>query len=254
MEIQGTIALVTGANRGIGRALVDALLSRGAAKVYATARRPETLADLIAASGGRVVSLRLDVTVPRDVRDAAEIASDVQILINNAGVLAQFGADLTDERWLAAGRTEFKVNVLGTIAMTEAFAPILVRNGGGAILNMSSAAALVALPALASYNASKAAVHSFTQATRAVLQTGGTFVAGVYPGPIDTAMSEAFPVEKTAPLVAANAILDGLEAGEEEIFPDPTGRRIGRQYLAGPKALEQAATAGGALASAGGRS
>ena len=130
--------------------------------------------------------------------------------------------------------------------MTQAFAPILGRNGGGAILNVSSAAALVALPALASYNASKAAVHSFTQATRAVLRTGWTFVAGVYPVPIDTAMAEALAVEKTPPHVAANAILDGLEAGEEEIFTDPTGRRVGRQYMAGPKALEQA-TGGGAL-------
>jgi len=242
-NVQDVTALVTGANRGIGRALVEALLARGAARVYAAARRPETLAALVAAGGGRVVPVRLDVTVPDEIRAAAALARDVQLLINNAGVAAQFGGGLTDERWIAAGRTEFEVNVLGTLAVTQAFAPILGRNGGGAILNLSSVAALVSFPSLASYSASKAAVHSFTQATRAFLRSSGTFVAGVYPGPIDTEMAEPLQLAKTPPDVAAHAILDGLEAGEEDIFPDPTARQIGRQYLIGPKALEQASAA-----------
>ena len=108
-RIAGTTALVTGANRGIGRALVEALIARGATKVYATARRPEALADIVGASGGRVVPLKLDVTSPEDVRAAAAAAADVQLLFNNAGVAAKFDGALTDPGWLAAARGEFEV-------------------------------------------------------------------------------------------------------------------------------------------------
>jgi NAD(P)-dependent dehydrogenase (short-subunit alcohol dehydrogenase family) len=238
-RIAGTTALVTGANRGIGRALVEALLARGAAKIYATARRPEALAEVVAASGGRVVPLKLDVTRPEDVRVAAAAAADVRLLLNNAGVVAKFDAALTDPGWLAAARDEFEVNVLGLLSVTQAFAPILARHGGGAILNVNSVAGLVAFPVLATYSASKAAVHSLTQATRVLLAPQGTFVAGVYPGPIDTDMARDFPMEKTSPAAAALAILDGLEAGDEEIFPDRTSQQLGELFLHSPKALER---------------
>src|ERR1700674_5534936 len=238
-RIAGTTALVTGANRGIGRAIVEALLARGATKVYATARRPEALAEVVAASGGRVVPLKLDVTRPEDVRAAAAAAADVRLLFNNAGVAAKFDGALTDPGWLAAARDEFEVNVLGLLSMTQAFAPILARHGGGALLNVCSVAGLVAVPVLATYSASKAAVHSLTHATRMLLARQGTFVAGVYPGPIDTDMARDIPMEKTSPAAAALAILDGLEAGNEEIFPDQVSQQIGELFLHSPKALER---------------
>lgn len=142
--------------------------------------------------------------------------------------------DFSDARWLTAAREQIEVNVLGLLALTQAFAPILARNGGGAILNLSSVAGLVCFPALASYSVSKAAVHSLTQAMRAMLRANGTFVAAAYPGPIDTDMARDLPLEKTPPAVAARARLAGLEAGEEEIFPDPMARQIGAKFLRDP--------------------
>ena len=248
--IAGTTALVTGANRGIGRALVEALLARGAAKVYATARRPEALADLAASSGGRVVPLTLDVTREEDAHAAAAAAGDVRLLINNAGVVGKFGGALTDPQWQAAGRLEYEVNVLGALSVTQAFAPVLARNGGGALLNISSVAGLVGFSVLATYSASKAALHSLTQGTRTLLAAQGTFVAGVYPGPIDTEMARDIPWDKTSPEVAALAILDGLEAGSEEIFPDPMSRQLGQLFLESPKALERQVAAPQAEAAA----
>jgi NAD(P)-dependent dehydrogenase (short-subunit alcohol dehydrogenase family) len=238
-HIAGTTALVTGANRGIGRAIVEALLEKGSAKVYATARQPEALADLVAASGGRVVPLVLDVRRPEEVRAAAAAAGDVRLLINNAGVVAKFDGLLTDPAWQAAARDEFEVNVLGLLSVTQAFAPILARKSGGAILNLASVASLVSFPIIATYSASKAAVHSLTQATRMMLAPQGTFVAGVYPGPIDTDMARDLQLEKASPASTALAILDGLEAGTEEIFPDPFSQQIGALFLQGPKAAER---------------
>jgi NAD(P)-dependent dehydrogenase (short-subunit alcohol dehydrogenase family) len=235
----GTVAFVTGANRGIGRALVEALLARGAAKVYAGARRPEALAALAAASGGRVVPVKLDVTRPYEVQAAAAQATDVTLVVNNAGVVAQFGGAFTDAAWLDAGREEYEVNVLGTLAISQAFAPILAGNGGGTLANVSSVAGLVAFGVVASYSASKAAVHSLTQATRSLLRGQGTYVAGIYPGPVDTDMARPFDLAKATPAAAAAAILDGLEAGDEEIFPDPLSREAGPLFLSGPKALER---------------
>jgi len=235
----GTIAFVTGANRGIGRALVDALLARGAAKVYAGARRLDTLAPLVAAGQGRVVPVQLDVTHPDEVRAAAAQASDVTLLVNNAGVVAKFGDPFTDDAWLDAARTEYEVNVLGPFAITQAFAPILAKNGGGTLANVSSVAGLIAFDILPSYSASKAALHSLTQASRSALRAQGTYVAGIYPGPIDTDMAKVIEMEKATPAHTAEAILDGLEAGDEEIFPDPYSRQAGAQFLAGPKVLER---------------
>jgi NAD(P)-dependent dehydrogenase (short-subunit alcohol dehydrogenase family) len=235
----GTVAFVTGANRGIGRALVEALLARGAAKVYAGARRPESLAALAAASDGRVVPVKLDVTRPYEVQAAAAQATDVTLVVNNAGVVAQFGGAFTDAAWLDAGREEYEVNVLGALAVSQAFAPILARNGGGTLANVGSVAGLVAFGVVASYSASKAAVHSLTQATRSLLRAQGTYVAGIYPGPVDTDMAKPFDLAKATPADAAAAILDGLEAGDEEIFPDPLSREAGPLFFRDPKGLER---------------
>ena len=183
------------------------------------------------------------------MRAAAALAPDVRILINNAGVVAKFGGELTDPGWLTAARDEFEVNVLGTWSVTQAFAPGLGGRAGAAVVNIGSVAGFAAFPAVASYSGSKAALHSLTQATRALLRPHGIHVAGVYPGPIDTDMARPFEIAKTAPAEAARAILDGLEAGRDEIFPDPASREWGALFLRDPKTLEQqfAATVGAAV-------
>jgi NAD(P)-dependent dehydrogenase (short-subunit alcohol dehydrogenase family) len=236
--IKGTTALVTGANRGIGRAIVEALIARGAAKVYATARNVDSLKDLVLSSGGRVVPLQLDVTKPEQIRAAAAAAGDVRLLINNAGIVRKFGGDLTDLDWIAASRDEFETNVIGVFAVTQGFTPAITKRPNGAIVNVASVVSLVNVPAITSYSISKAAVHSLTQATRAHLAPHQVFVAGVYPGPIDTDMARDIPMEKTSSAAAANAILDGIEARREEIFPDPYSQDLGALYQRDPKAVE----------------
>lgn len=238
-SIQGRTALVTGANRGIGAAIVDALVAAGAAKVYAAARNLDDLAPLTARHGKRVVALRLDVTAPAQIAAAVAAAPDVQLLVNNAGVAAHAGGAFTDPKWISAGRQEMEVNYFGTFAVTQAFAPVLAKNGGGAITNIASVASLVNFALLASYSASKAAAHSLTQATRAMLKGQGTQVFGVYPGPIDTRMAEGIPFDKTSPADATRAIVAGIEAGTEEIFPDPMSQGMGASYFANPKETER---------------
>ena len=236
--IKNTIALVTGANRGIGRALVDALLARGAAKVYATARSLDSLKELVASSGGRVVPLQLDVTNPEQVRAAAAAAGDVRLLINNAGVVKKFGGEFTDPQWIPASREEFETNVIGVLSVTQAFAPALTSRSGSAVVNLSSVAGLVNFPVITTYSASKAAAHSLTQAIRTQLTPHNVYVAGVYPGPIDTDMAREIDLEKISAEAAAHAILDGIEARREEIFPDPFSIQFGALYGRDPKAVE----------------
>jgi NAD(P)-dependent dehydrogenase (short-subunit alcohol dehydrogenase family) len=246
--IEGRVALVTGANRGIGLALVEALLARGARKVYAAAREPGQLAGLVEAHGGRVVPIRLDITDAAQVQEAVQAAGDVDLLVNNAGVASHAFAAFDDSAWIDAGRREYDVNVLGTLRMSQAFAPVLARQGGGTVVNVVSVAALTSFPVLLSYSSSKAALHSITQATRQMLRGQGTGVIGVYPGPVDTEMANELPLEKTAPDAVAHAILDGIERGDEEIYPDPTAVHIGAQYAASPKGLEREVGAVGAAA------
>jgi NAD(P)-dependent dehydrogenase (short-subunit alcohol dehydrogenase family) len=236
--ISGTTALVTGANRGIGRAIVDALLARGAAKVYATARNTDSLKALVAASGGRVVALQLDVTNPEQIRAAAAAAGDVRLLINNAGIVKKFLGDFTDAEWIEAGRGEFETNVLGVLAVTQAFAPTLKSRPGSAVVTIGSTAGLVNFPMITTYSVSKAAVHSLTQAIRAHLAPHQVYVAGVYPGPIDTDMARDIEMDKISPEAAAQAILNGIEARHEEIFPDPFAQQLGALYQRDPKAVE----------------
>lgn len=242
-DVQGKVVLVTGANRGIGRALVEEAVRLGARKVYATARSKASVDPLVRAHPGVVVALELDVTDSAEIRAAAATAKDLELIINNAGVVELLGAELGSAEWRVAGRREMDVNLFGTLEVTQAFAPVLRANGGGALANVSSVAGLANFPALLSYSASKAALHSLTQATRTLLKGQGTYVAGIYPGPVDTDMGRQIPMAKAAPADVARQIFAGLEAGAEEIFPDPVAQQLGAGYLAGPKEIERAVAA-----------
>jgi len=242
-SIAGKTALVTGANRGIGEAVVDALVAAGAKKVYAAARNSADVAPLVARHGNRVVALQLDVTNNAHIAAAVAAAPDVQLLVNNAGFAGMMGSNFTDPQWIAAGRKEMDVNYFGTFAVIQAFAPVLERNGGGAIANLASVASFANFPMLLSYSVSKAAVHSLTQGTRMLLGAQSTKVFGIYPGPIDTRMAEGLEMPKTSPADCASAIVAGIKAGTEDIFPDAMSQGMGAAYLASPKGLEKQVTA-----------
>jgi len=234
MEIQGTTVLVTGANRGLGRHLVDALLERGAAKVYAASRTPAPAGD------PRVVAVELDLTRKDTIVAAARAASDATIVINNAGTAA-FAGPL--DASLEAVRTEMAVNYDGTFEVIRAFVPLLERNGGGAIVNVLSLLSLASAPPMAGYSASKAAAHSLTQALRPVLLAKGITVHGVYPAGIDTDMLAGVDAPKTPPRQVAEGLLDGLAADQEDVFPDPNAQAMARTWWADPKAFERAFSA-----------
>jgi NAD(P)-dependent dehydrogenase (short-subunit alcohol dehydrogenase family) len=236
LEFDTTVALVTGANRGIGRALVEGLLERGTKRVYATARDLTALEAVAPLDRDRVVSLQLDITDPRSIGAAADEARDVNLLVNNAGVLTigdLLGGDL--------GRIEeeMRVNYFGTLGMVRAFVPILEANAGGTIVNLVTLVALASLSSMGGYSASKAATFSMTQALRAQLGTRGIKVHGVFPGAVDTDMIRVIDMPKTSPGDVARAILDGVSAGIEDIFPDPMSQNLGATWLHDPKALER---------------
>ena len=233
-RINGATALVTGANRGLGRALVEALLARGVRKLYATARDPAALRDF---GDSRLVPLALDLTDAAQIRAAAAAAPDVDLVINNAGVLLAYS--LADAALVGQARGEMEVSYFGPLQLLQCLAPTLARNGGGAVVNVGSAAGLSNVAFFPTYSASKAAQHSLTQAARVLLAGQGTSVFGVYAGPIDTDMVRGLELPKTAPRAVALAILDGVEAGQEDIFPDPFAADFGRQFQASPKTAEQ---------------
>jgi NAD(P)-dependent dehydrogenase (short-subunit alcohol dehydrogenase family) len=234
MKIEGSVALVTGANRGLGRALVSALLAAGATKVYAGARDEKK----VATEGARVVPLTIDTTKPDTVAAAAKKAGDVTLLINNAGAFSAFNV-LTMSA--ADFEHDFRTNVQGTLAMVRAFVPVLERaRGGAAIVNVLSMTALASAPGMGGYSASKAAAYSVTQALRPELKTKRIEVLAVLPGPIDTDMVRALQLPKTNPADVARALLAGIERGDEEIFPDPMSQQTGPLWKQNPKELERA--------------
>ncbi|WP_020121929.1 SDR family oxidoreductase [Streptomyces canus] len=208
MNIIGATALVTGANRGIGRHLAAQLVERGA-KVYATARRPESI-DL---EGVQILSL--DVTDPEAVLHAAHVASDVNLLINNAGITGgPLLGDLNDVRAV------LDVNFWGTLTMSRAFAPVLAANGGGTIVNIASSASWFVFPGTGAYAASKAAVWNMGNALRQELAGQGTQVTSVHLGAADTDMMDRFDVPKMKPADVARIALDGIESGVFEVIVD----------------------------------
>jgi len=238
MNIGNAVVLVTGANRGLGRELVRASLKSGARRVYATARRPEQLAALVAESAGRVVPLALDVTREDSLTAAAEIATDVTLLVNNAGVVSSYGT-LTSSR--EALQQDFATNFFGVLGTSKAFLPALERSAatGAAIVNVLSVVSLCNMPALGGYSASKAATHSLTQALRAELAARNVRVHGVYAGAMDTDMTKDMTVPKTSPADVARAIVQGVQADIEDILPDPMAEGIFASWRTDPKALER---------------
>jgi NAD(P)-dependent dehydrogenase (short-subunit alcohol dehydrogenase family) len=222
MNVHNSVAFVTGANRGIGRAYVEALVKSGARRIYATARSIETLKDLVALAPDIIMPIALDINNTEQVKAAAETAQDVTLLINNAGVIGSGG--LFTPNSVETAQWEMNTNYFGTLAMVRAFAPILQRNGGGAIVNMLSVVSVANAPVFASYSASKAALNSLTQDIRAELAAQGTQVVGVFPGPVDTAMTEGLPVDKAEPIDVAQAVLQAVEAGLEDVYPDPVSQ------------------------------
>ena len=237
MQIKNAVVFVSGTNRGIGRAFVEGLMARGAAKVYAAARDTSEIADLAAAHDGRLTAIALDITDTNAVAAAADSCGDVALLINNAGV--NFNTPLLGIDSLDNARTEMETNYFGTLSMCRAFAPVLKRNGGGTIVNMLSLTALVNLPLMGSLCASKAAARSMTQGVRAELAAQGTFVIGVVPGAVETDMTKDFPPPKMAPADVVTAALDAVEAGVEDIYPGDMAAGVVAGLDKDPKAVEK---------------
>jgi NAD(P)-dependent dehydrogenase (short-subunit alcohol dehydrogenase family) len=228
MTIADKAVLVTGANRGIGQALVTEALARGAKRVYAAARQPQAHQD------GRVTPLTLDVTDAGQIQAAAGQVESLDVLINNAGI-ALFD-DLSDRAVL---EQHLAVNLFGPYSVTQAFLPLLTRSGG-AIVNNVSTMAVAPLPLTPAYAISKAAAFNLTQSLRALLAGRGVRVHAVLTGPTDTDMTRGFDIPKASPQSVARAIFDGVDLGEEDIFPDPASQSLADSWRSGAvKALER---------------
>ena len=228
MTIADKTVLVTGANRGIGQALVEEALNRGAKRVYAGARQPLTHGD------GRVTPLTLDVTNAAQIQRAVDEVDSLDILINNAGVALY--DDLSD---LAVLERHLAVNLFGAYGVTQAFLPLLT-GSKGAIVNNLSANALAPLPLIPAYSISKAAAFNMTQSLRVLLAARGVRVHAVLTGLVDTDMTRGLDIPKASPDTVARGIFDGVENGQEEIFPDPMSESLAQSWRSGAaKALER---------------
>ncbi|NTX12033.1 SDR family oxidoreductase [Myxococcus sp. CA051A] len=225
MQVKNAVALVTGANRGLGLAFAKALLERGARKVYAAAREPSS----VTIPG--VVPVRLDVTRPEQLEALVREAGDVTLLINNAGILK--GTSLLGADALSAARAELETNYLGPLATSSAFAPVLAKNGGGAIINVLSVLSWMAFPGSASYSASKAAAWALTNGLRKELGAQKTQVMALHVGYMDTDMAEKVTAPKTSTAEVVRLTLDALEAGQDEVLADEVSRNVKQGLSAG---------------------
>lgn len=226
MQIHQSVAFVTGANRGFGLALAQELLARGARKVYAGVRNP----DSVQIPG--VIPVKLDVTRPEDIVAAAAACADTTILVNNAGIAPTIG--FLDPDSIEATRQLFDTNFFGVIRMSQAFAPVLQKNGGGAIVNVLSVASWISSTFLGPYAASKAAAWSFTNGLRTSLAEQGTQVLGVHVGFMDTEMTRDLQFPKVDPRLVAKRVADGLEAGQKEVLADDITHQVKQGLSAEP--------------------
>ena len=229
--IKGSVVLITGATGAIAQALIAALKDRGAAKIYAAARDISALAK-----SDHLVPIKMDVTGDDEVAKAAALATDVTLLINNAGI--NHNTSFMTAPDLAMAREEIEVNYLAPLRVTRAFAPALIKNHG-AVLNILTILSRVNLPLMGSYCASKAAGLSLTQGLRGELAPRGVRIAAALPGAVDTRMTAGLPIPKMATADAATEILNGFEAGEEEIYVGEMARGLAQGLSADPKAVER---------------
>jgi len=240
-DIKSAVVMVTGANRGIGRALVGALRQAGAKRIYAAARNTDSLRDLVASAKDRIVPVKLDVTNAADIAAAVRTAGDVNILINNAGV-ASMTSDLASVS-LQAARNEMEVNYFGTLAMSLAFAPVLATNGGGLLVNIGSVVSFLSFPSFATYCPTKHAVYSLSQSLRVMLAGQGTRVLTVHPGPIDTDMAKDVPMEKASPESVAQRVISAIRNGDELVTTDPMADNLVAEWRKDPIEAQRAAVA-----------
>jgi NAD(P)-dependent dehydrogenase (short-subunit alcohol dehydrogenase family) len=237
MDINGCVALVTGGNRGIGEGFVRVLLESGARRVYAGSRDPAAAAHLAEAFPERCVALELDVTDAAEVAEAARRCDDVNLLVNNAGLFTnQLLLGAPD---MSAARQEMEVNYFGTLAMCRAFAPILARNGGGAIVNVLSAAAIVSVPNMGGYAPAKAATRSLSGAVRAELSPQGTQVTALIVGSVDTRMAAHVEGSKEKPEDIARTGLRAVTRGIDELDTDRMAVEVRAALALDPKGLEK---------------
>ncbi len=236
MQIENSVALVTGANRGVGRQYVAQLIEQGAAKVYAAARNVDTLSDTVSLDPQRVVPLVLDVTDTGTIEAAVRMANDVTLLINNAGSLTFGGAlDVSDEG-LAR---DMAVNNDGLRDMTRTFTPVIEGNGGGAVVNMLTLLSFVSAPGFAGYNASKAAAWSMAMSLRAYLRPKGIQVINAFPAGIDTDMLAGVDAPKDSPEVVVGDVLAAVTADQEDVYP-ASASDVFDAWRADPKSVEAA--------------
>ena len=234
MKILDSTVLVTGANRGIGYALVEKFLEAGAAKVYGT-YRSETDRETLEALGDRVVPIQLDLSDQITIDKLSAEVADLDILVNNAGIFT--GASVL-EGSLDNMLNDVQTNVFGSTNVTNALLPVLRQSNQGAIANVLSIAALGAMPSFGGYSAAKAALHSVTQSIRGELKDSAISVHGIYPGPVATRITEGFDMPKTEPEVVAANIIKGIENGDDYIFPDAMSEQLGPLYFKDPRAFE----------------
>lgn len=237
MNLSHTIALVTGANGGIGSHFVEQLLQLNVAKIYVCARTLNKLNDLVALDPARIIPVELDVTDAQSVDAVAAQCSDVSLLINNAGTSLNQGIISAPD--LESARAEIEVNYFGMAAMCRAFAPILKQQGGGAIVNILSLLGKVNLPFSGSYSASKAAAISMTQSVRAELAAQKTLVVGVMPGTVDTELAKAWPNPKVAPAEVVRTALQAVLDDQEDVYPGEQATQVSAQLLSDPKGVEK---------------
>ncbi len=234
MQIQDTVAFVTGANGGIGTIFVEQLLALGASKVYAAARSIHKLTPVVALDPERVCPIELDIVKPAAIQAAAAQCSDVKLLVNNAGTsLNQGFISAPDED---AARQEMELNYFGLLSMCRGFAPVLA---GGAMVNMLSLLGKVNLPFSGSYSASKAAALSLTQGVRAELAAQGTLVVAVMPGTVNTELAKDWPDPKVEPTEVVRCALEAVNQGQEDVYPGAQATQIAAQLCTDPKGVER---------------